>query len=409
MTPSPRPAGAAPPRAHPVPDAPPPRVLVNLTPFDALASGARERALGLAGALLGLGCEVVVAEARGADLASLVPLPAGAVPPRAVRTGLDPAEPARRFLRSRAVLEEALRAERPDLFLTDFYPVPRVPGVRTAVTVHDLRYLAGAAPGHVLHRAWFRTLYGGSLRRADLVVTPSAFTREEAVRLLGLEGSRIAVVPNAVPEALRAAGDPAAGALVRERMGLPRRPYLLAVGVLEARKNLRRLLEALALLHASGTPPPPLVVAGRGGPEEERLRRAAAALPPGAVHWAGYVRPAELPAVYDGALALLHPAVYEGFGMPVVEGMARGIPVACAAAAALPETAGGAALLFDGGATAAVAAAVRRVAGDGELRAALAARGRARAADLTFPRSAALLLAAAGLPVPPRAGPPAGP
>jgi alpha-1,3-rhamnosyl/mannosyltransferase len=382
-----------------VPDRPPPRVLLNFTAYDALASGARERALGLAGALIRLGAEVIAAEARGADLASLVPLPAGAAPPRAVRTPLDPGRPLERFRRSRAVFEALLRAEGPDAFVTDFYPVPRAAGVRTAVTVHDLRDLAGAAPGRPLRRAYFRAAYGRALRRAALVVTPSAFTRDEAVARLGLDPARTAVVPNAVPESLLAPPDPAAEARARERLDLPRRPYLLALGVLERRKNLARLLEALALLLAEGAAVPVLVIAGRGGPEEGRLRRLAGRLPAGAVHWAGYVRPADLPALYDGARALVHPATYEGFGMPVLEAMARGVPVACSGAAALPETAGGAALLFDPGDPGAVAGAILKVSHDDTLRAALVRRGRARAASLTFAAAARALLDALGLAV----------
>ena len=110
------------------------------------------------------------------------------------------------------------------------------------------------------------------------------------------------------------------------------------------------------------------------------------------MHWAGYLRPADLPAVYDGARALVHPALYEGYGMPVVEAMARGVPVACADAAALPEAAGGAALLFDGRDVGALAGALLKVSYNDTLRAALAARGRARAATLTFDRAAGTFL-----------------
>ena len=397
MTPiEPRPGRPAARRAR-VPDRPPPRLLLNLTAYDALASGARERALGLASALLRLGAEVSVAEARGADLAALVALPAPGAPLRVHRTSLDPGRPVVRALRSGAVLRALLAEERPDAFLTDFYPAPRVRGVRTVVTVHDLRYLSPSVGRRPVRAAWFHAAYGRTLRAADLVVTPSEFTRREVVERLGADPARVAVVPNAVPEALRRRPGPEAAA-ARERLDLPRRPYLLALGVLERRKNLHRLLEALALLHARGEEAPPLVIAGRGGPEERRLRATAAnLLPESAVHWAGYVRPADLPAVYAGARALVHPATYEGFGMPVVEAMAQGVPVACADAAALPEAAGGAAVLFDPTDAGAIAHAVGLAVSDDRLRRRLVALGEDRVRALTFDASAARLLDAAGL------------
>ncbi len=388
----------APPRGAGVPDAPPPRVLLNLTPYDGLASGARERALGLAAALVRRGVDLILAESARDDLASL--LAAGAargLVPRVVRTSLDPAWPLGRALRSARVFADLLAAERPDVFLTDFYPVVRVPGVRTAVTVHDLRWLASPVGRRAARSLYFRTAYGRALRRADLVVTPSAFTRDEVVDRLGVPVRRTAVVPNAVSDTLRLPLDPAAGARVRERLDLPRRPYLLALGVFEERKNLPLLLEALRRLHAGDRPPPPLVLAGRGGPGEPGIRAAARALPPGAVHMAGYVRPVDLPAVYDGARALVHPALYEGFGMPVVEAMARGVPVACARAAALPEAAGGAAALFDPRDPEDCARAVAAVSHDEPLRADLRARGQLRSAGLTYDAVAAALLGAVGV------------
>ncbi|MHC4821573.1 MAG: glycosyltransferase family 4 protein [Planctomycetota bacterium] len=378
-----------------VPDHPPQRVLVNLSAFDGLASGARERALGLAAGLQRLGAEVLLAEARGTDLAGLVRVPGGATPLRVLRTTLDPGRPLHRAVASERILREHLRRERPDAFLTDFYPVPRVEGVRTAVTVHDLRDLDRAAAHRPVRRAYFRTLYGRRLRRADVVIVPSAFTGREVERRLGVPSRRIAVVHNAVPDALRVPADADEARIVRERLDLPRRPYFLALGVLERRKNLDRLLVALADLHESEPPGsvPTLVIAGRGGPEENRLRRKAAdLLPASAVRWAGYVSPQDLSSVYAGALALVHPALYEGYGMPVIEAMAQEVPVACSSSTALPEVAGDAALLFDARKRASIARALLLMMSNDDLRRELKARGRAHARDLTFDVSARLLL-----------------
>jgi glycosyltransferase involved in cell wall biosynthesis len=381
------------------PDGPPPRLLLNLTAYDSLASGARERALGLAGALLRRGAHLILAEAAGADLASLVDVPRGMTAPRVVRTSLHPGRPVARAWRSERVFETLLREERPDAFLTDFHPVPRVRGVLTVVTVHDLRWIEAPVGRTAMRNLYFRTLYGRRLRRAGCVLTPSEFTRAEVIRCLGVKPEAVRVVQNAVGDVLRAPMDEAIAARARERLDLPRRPYHLALGVFEARKNLMLLIEAQRRLVASGFPAPPLVLAGRGGPEEAALRRAASTLPPGAVQFPGYIAPADLPAAYDGACALLHPAVYEGFGMPVVEAMARGVPVACARATALPEAAGGAALLFEADDPDDCASAMRTLSEDETMRRELVARGRERAAALTWEQAADSILTARLQPV----------
>ncbi len=138
-------------------------------------------------------------------------------------------------------------------------------------------------------------------------------------------------------------------------------PYLLAVGDLRPKKNLLRLVEAFRLLRAEGLEHR-LVLAGvDSGAEAERVREAAGGEP---VQLTGFLSDARLDALMRGADALVHPSLYEGFGLVLVEAMARGVPVVAARATALPETGGDAAEYFDPLDVADMAAAIRRVVGD---------------------------------------------
>jgi glycosyltransferase involved in cell wall biosynthesis len=171
----------------------------------------------------------------------------------------------------------------------------------------------------------------------------------------------------------------------------PREPYFLYVGTIQPRKNLVRLLEAFAQLSPEA---PRLVIAGKRGWLSAPIERRAAELGLAErVVFAGYVPDAELPGLLRGALAFVFPSLYEGFGMPVLEAMAAGVPVLTSSTSALPEVAGDAALLVDPCDTAAIAGGMARLAGDASLRADLRARGLARAAEFTWERCARETLA----------------
>jgi alpha-1,3-rhamnosyl/mannosyltransferase len=198
------------------------------------------------------------------------------------------------------------------------------------------------------------------------VIEPSTFTADDVVVRYGVARSRIRVIPEApaLPTDPRTSlTRPSTG--VSSTFGVPAGDYLLAVGDVRVKKNLGVARAAAARLGL------PLVEVGVGG-------------------GLGYVDDARLDALMRGAAVLVHPSLYEGFGLVVLEAMARGTPVACADATALPETAGGAAELFDPRSAASAADAIARAL---DRRAELAERGRARAAEFTWERTAALTLA----------------
>jgi glycosyltransferase involved in cell wall biosynthesis len=184
------------------------------------------------------------------------------------------------------------------------------------------------------------------LRRADRLVTPSAATARDCVRLAGVDPQRVTVVPHGVdPLYAPAHGDEVAA--LRAHLGLGGdEPYLLSVGVFDPRKRLSLLLDAAARL-CRRFPALRLVLAGDqgdyAGPVREAVDRAGLAAR--TVH-AGFVAQESMPALYSGAACLLFTSSWEGFGLPVLEAMACGCPVAACANSAIPEVAGDAALLL---------------------------------------------------------------
>ncbi len=167
-------------------------------------------------------------------------------------------------------------------------------------------------------------------------------------------------------------------------MNLPER-FILFVSTIEPRKNLETLLEAWAMMRDR----PDLVVVGGWGWRYEAIRTRMQRLGPGLHHLEG-LDPAELPAVYNLALMLAHPAWYEGFGLPPLEAMACGTPVVVADTSSLPEVVGDAGLIVPADSPEAWRQALEQVAGDADLAADLRRRGILRAAEFSWGRSADL-------------------
>jgi glycosyltransferase involved in cell wall biosynthesis len=254
-------------------------------------------------------------------------------------------------------------------------------------TIHDLMPLLQPAQYPEADAALFRRIVPRIAREADALIAVSQHTKDSLVRHLGVPPERVAVVHHGVDPRFRPVR---AGAIVamRAALGLDG-PYLLFVGTAEPRKNLPRLVDAFALLRARGTVDVDLVIAGKAAWGSAGLReRIAAHGMDGCVRLPGHVDAALLPALYSGAAAFVLPSIAEGFGMPLLEAMACGVPVVASNSTALPEVYGDAALGFDPLSTEELAAALARVLGDQPLRADLVARGLRRAAGFTWEAAA---------------------
>jgi glycosyltransferase involved in cell wall biosynthesis len=202
-----------------------------------------------------------------------------------------------------------------------------------AVTLHDLGLVRHPELFPRWHRLSGRAGIARVARAADRVLAVSEFTKREAVELLGVPAQRVTVIGNAVDPHFGPDGPAAAG------------DYVLAVGTLEPRKNLRRIAEAAGRIGAELR-----VVGARGWGDVDS---------PG---WLGEVTDEELAALYRGARVVAFPSLYEGFGIPVLEAMASGTPVVTSRGGATEEVAGGAAVLVDPLDVAAIAAGLEEAA-----------------------------------------------
>jgi len=256
---------------------------------------------------------------------------------------------------------------------------------RRVVTIHDLLYRVVPDAHFGVLGLGMRVLIPTAAHRAHRVICDSQSTRADVRRYLHVPDSKLDVVPLGVGATI--AADPEPAAVVRERHALGDRRVALSVSAKRPHKNLMRLLEALAAIPAERRPV--LVVPGYPTPYERTLRERAAALGITAdLRLLDWVSGPELEGLYALADVFVFPSLYEGFGLPVLEAMRRGVPVACSDRSSLPEVAGDAALLFDPEDPRAITAAIERLLGDPVAADRLRAAGRAQAARFTWAATA---------------------
>ncbi len=288
-----------------------------------------------------------------------------------------------------AALAEIIRGERVDLWFCPFADLrPRVPGVPGVVTVHDLQheyYPEFFSARELRHR---RRYLPASCAAADHVIAVSEFTRQTLIDRLGVDPARVTAIWEAPGRDVDWVDGAARVPEVRRRYELPLR-YAFYPANAWPHKNHARLLEALALCRARGLRDLGLVLTGEGSmapvPLEPLVERFGLH---DVVRVLGYVPRRDLPALYAGAVCLVHPSLFEGFGLPLVEAMQVGCPIIAAEGTGLSEVAGDAAVRFDPLDAGAIARALEAVAGDAGHAAELALRARARAALFSAPAMA---------------------
>jgi glycosyltransferase involved in cell wall biosynthesis len=255
---------------------------------------------------------------------------------------------------------------------------------RLTTTIHDMTcWLTPElhSPPNVAATQWFGQ---NVMKRADGIIAVSESTRRDVLTILDLEPDRIEVIhPGVADSFFEVTAEDVHAA--REKHGLTR-PYVLFIGTIEPRKNVPGLLAAYARLKSETRAEYELVVAGPVGwavrDTVEKVRCAEG------VRYLGYLPEADLPGITAGAAVLAYPSFYEGFGFPVAQAMAAGVPVVTSDVSSMPEIAGDAALLVDPESTEEICDALERLLGSQSLRERLGGAGRRRARQFRWEATA---------------------
>ena len=272
---------------------------------------------------------------------------------------------------------------------TNYVFTHAVKRARRVVTIHDMTLVLFPEWHPRARVSSMAKEIARSLEIADHILADSASTRDDIVKHFSIRSERISVVPLAADQSFKPLPDTEVQKVLSD-WGLARDGYLLFMGTIEPRKNLLRLLQAVEL---AGTRAGPLVIAGADGwgsdevaSRIERLRRA------GRLTYLGYVPDDARPALINGARGFVYPSLYEGFGLPVLEAMACGVPVLASNVSSLPEVVGDAGLLVDPCDVDAIAQGMVRLWDDQALRHELSVRGLEQAAGFSWEKTASQTL-----------------
>ena len=281
---------------------------------------------------------------------------------------------------------QASRKDRLDV-LHVTYNVPFFTRCPLVVSVHDISYVHYPEFFSKRDLRLLGTYVPYSVKAARHVLTLSESAAEDIERVYGVPRSKISVVPLAARAPYSSMAEPTRVSYMREAYGLSE-PYILAVGNLQPRKNLLRLVEAVAQLPAWASDLK-LAVVGKAQWKESEIYRMVTELGlRDRVVFTGYVSDEDLALLYHGSLALVYPSLYEGFGLPILEAMACGTPVICSNTSSMPEVAGDAAIMIDPLNVGELADAIGSVVESNSLREHLRHLGFARAASFSWLKTA---------------------
>ncbi len=269
-----------------------------------------------------------------------------------------------------------------------FVPAHVVPAMhpRTVVTIHDLGYLHEGAAHPAGQRRMLDWTTRWSCHAAAHIIAISNATKRDLQTAYHVSDDRITVIPHGVDPSFHPRSN-AEIAAVKQRYQLPDH-YLLAVGTIQPRKNYGRLAEAMRAVDQAGLPHRLVIAGKRGWLADQVVQAVDASGMRHRVQFIDYVPQADLPALYSGAVLFCFPSRYEGFGLPALEAMACGVPTIVSDRGSLPEVVGDAAIIVEPTNGDILGTAVVRLLRDGAERGRLVERGRERAAEFTWERTA---------------------
>jgi glycosyltransferase involved in cell wall biosynthesis len=278
----------------------------------------------------------------------------------------------------------SLAARGADLFHITHHLLHPPAHLKLTSFIHDLTPLLMPELHTASNVRYFRHFAERIVPRLAGIIVPSQAVKRDLLEHLRVPEERVTVIPHGVDEDFFPMGGQEPK---RRAYDLPDQ-YILFLGSLEPRKNLPTALESWRLLPVELRRDHPLVVAGASGWKNRAIRAQLRKAQTEGVRLIGYVEPHALPLVYANAAAFLFPSLYEGFGMPLLEAMAAGAPIVASQTSSLPEVVGDAGLLVDPRSPSEIAQALEQVLTNRDLAAALVAKGRARARQFTWDKSA---------------------
>ena len=266
-------------------------------------------------------------------------------------------------------------------------------GIAKILTIHDLLWPLYAEIAGPFHRCMHWLFVERSVRQADRIIAISQSTARDLQHTWKLPESKIEVIPHGVASAYRPQDSRAAAEYVAKKYGVLKE-YVLTVGTLGPHKNLITVIKAMKILRGLGELPFQLVAVGAQGGKNSRMLEAvrSSGLTREDIRFLGFVPEEDLPMLYSASSALVFPSLYEGFGLPLVEAMACGVPVVASNTSSIPEVVGDAALLAPPTQPEAFAEAIMRVRSDTDLRKAMVQKGLNRAACFRWDKAASRLL-----------------
>ena len=312
------------------------------------------------------------------------------MPTRTVRAGYKPWRMAVWLGQLAGIGFDRLLPDAELLHCTEHLLIP-LHSMPTVLTVHDLIYHLFPAYHKRLNYWYLNSAMPLFVKRANALITVSESSKRDLMRVYGVPADKISVIYEAASPDFRPISAERV-AEVKACYGLPEQ-YLLAVGTIEPRKNLIRLVAALRLLRPKYPGLSLVIVGGAGWLYQDFFEHLEKLDDPRSVLLSGYVPDADLPAVISGAAVCVLASLYEGFGLPILEAMACGTPVVCSNTSSMPELGGEAACYFDPYNTEDIVAAISAVLADADLRADMRERGLAQAARFSWQKAAKETLA----------------
>ncbi|MBA3871754.1 MAG: glycosyltransferase family 4 protein [Anaerolineae bacterium] len=309
-------------------------------------------------------------------------------------TRLTPKWLARIWYRAQLPLPVELFTGRLDLFhATDFVLPPTLPRVTSLLTVHDLSFVRVPESASPSLKSYLDVVVPRSVYRSTHVLADSEATKIDLMDLYSVPDSKITVLLSGVDAKFFDTVLSSSLMTTRKKYAVEAFSYIFCVGTVQPRKNYTRLIQSLTQLRTQGIDIHLVIAGGKGWLENPIYKTISDTHMEDFVHFIGFVDDEDLPALYRGATCVAFPSLYEGFGLPILEGMASGVPVLTSNVSSLPEVAGDAAIMVDPYDLDAITDGLQRLILDSQLRETLIQKGLIRAREFTWEKSARQLLA----------------